>query len=281
MGKSFALSVAQRTEGLCKGKVFLKNAVKVLCSASLDQGRRVYTTPASARTFLMWKSLPVGITAALIACAGLAADLSVTENRWLKGVWPVVTFARAIQLPLDIVVQPQPTPGAAPLAMAFVGGRCKLVFSMRGNPEAHATLDRIAPDLLDAALELMAAHELGHCKRYLDGAWYSLPAGFARRAGAGRSQPELRSDILQMHATRREEGFADLVGLAWTRQRHPEKYEALYKWLVGERSKDLIPGSHHDTLVWLRQAREGTALDNKSIFSGATRLWTEGLGVDE
>lgn len=30
MGKSFALSVAQRTEGLGKGKVFLKNAVKVL-----------------------------------------------------------------------------------------------------------------------------------------------------------------------------------------------------------------------------------------------------------
>jgi len=38
-------------------------------------------------------------------------------------------------LPLDIVVQPQPTPGKAPLALAFVDGRCKLVLSMRENPK--------------------------------------------------------------------------------------------------------------------------------------------------
>jgi hypothetical protein len=40
-------------------------------------------------------------------------------------------------------------PGAAPLALGFVDGRCKLVLSMRGNAEAQSTLDRIEPDLLE------------------------------------------------------------------------------------------------------------------------------------
>src|SRR4051812_5799124 len=127
----------------------------------------------------MMKIIAAVVLGILAPMASAAADLSPTETRWLKGAWPVIAFAKEAKLPLDIVVQPQPSPGAAPLALAFVDGRCKLVLSMRGNPEAEASLDRIDPDLLDAALELMAAHELGHCRRYLDGAWYSLPAGFS------------------------------------------------------------------------------------------------------
>lgn len=62
--------------------------------------------------------------------------------------------------------------------MAYVAGRCKLVLSMRGNPQAGSTLDRIVLPLPDARLELMAAHELGHCRRHLDGVFLATPAGF-------------------------------------------------------------------------------------------------------
>ncbi|HEX5683231.1 MAG TPA: hypothetical protein VFY73_04270 [Ideonella sp.] len=223
----------------------------------------------------------------LLACftvftslAATAADLTATEMRWLKGAWPVITYAEETKLPLDIVVQPQPTPGQAPLALGFVDGRCKLVLSMRGNPEAEATLDRIAPELLNVTLELMAAHELGHCRRYLDGAWMGLPAGFTAVEPEGLS-PELRNAYRNMKGTRREEGYGDLVGLAWTQQRHPEAYKRLHAWLLKERSKDLIPGSHHDTLAWVRLATDGRVLAGATPFAGADGLWKSGLTAHE
>ena len=200
--------------------------------------------------------------------------------QWLRGVWPVIAFVRNENLPLDIVVQPQASPGAAPLALAFVGGRCKLVLSMRGNAEAQATLDRIEPDLLDAVLELIAAHELGHCRRYLDGAWYGLPAGFNATVPEQLS-PDLRTAYVSMKAARREEGYGDLVGLAWAQQQHPQQYGRLHAWLVAERSRDLLPGSHHDTLAWVRLAEEGGTLAGPSIFAAADRLWAAGLDVEE
>jgi hypothetical protein len=205
-----------------------------------------------------------------------AADLTATEMRWLKGAAPVVAFAKDNKIPLDIVVQPQDTPGAAPLALGFVDGRCKLVLSMRGNPEAEATLARIEPELVDAALELMAAHELGHCHRYLDGAWLRLPAGLVAREPASLSADD-RQAYVQMRSTRREEGYADLVGLAWAQQRHAPLYERLHRWLLAERSKDLIAGAHHDTLAWLALAHDGRVLASGSIFHGAAALWPQGL----
>ena len=220
------------------------------------------------------------IAAGLCASAAGAAELTATESRWLQGAWPVIAYAREAKLPLDIVVQPQPNPGAAPLALAFIDGRCKLVLSMRGNTQAQATLDRIEPALLDAALELMAAHELGHCRRYLDGAWYRLPSGFA----ASPSDPpaaQWQQAYASMQAARREEAYGDLVGLAWTRRHHPRQYDKLHAWLVRERSDELITGSHHDTLAWLRLAGDGQALTTQpSIFAAAAALWTDGLAAD-
>jgi len=213
---------------------------------------------------------------AVAASSAMPTDLTDTEQRWLKGAWPVIAYAEQQKLPLDIVVQPQATPGKAPLALGFVDGRCKLVLSMRGNPEAEATLGRIEPRLLGAALELMAAHELGHCRRYLDGAWRGVPAGFVSAAPAGLS-PELRQAWLDMKATRREEAYGDLVGLAWTRRHHPEAYAPLHAWLVAERSRELQPGSHHDTLAWVRLAADSRALDGASLFDSATTLWRAGL----
>jgi hypothetical protein len=223
------------------------------------------------------------ILGALLVCSSCAAaELTPVETRWLGGVWPVVAFAKAERLPLDIVVQPQPTPGAAPLALGFVEGRCKLVLSMRGNPEAQATLDRMAPELVDEALELMAAHELGHCRRYLDGAWLRLPAGFTAENPTGLDAT-LRDAYLAMRAVRREEGYADLVGLAWTRQHHPGDYARLRAWLVAERSHDLVPGSQHDTLAWIRLADDDASdpPGSASIFAAATALWRAGLDAED
>jgi hypothetical protein len=228
----------------------------------------------------MWKILAAIAITLLTARPGIAAELTELETRWLQGVRPVLAFAREAQLPLDVVVQPQDAPGAAPLALAFVDGRCKLVLSMRGNPQARAALDAVAPELLDAALELMAAHELGHCRRYLDGDWHGVPSGFTPgvRADLG---PELRAAYADMAAARREEGYADLVGLAWTRQRHPAQYARLQAWLLAERSADRLPGSHHDTLAWVRLAGNGDALTGASIFVRAAALWTAGLAAGD
>src|SRR5690242_808008 len=103
---------------------------------------------------------------ALVAVAVHADEVTSTEMRWLRAGWPVIGYAKSQQLPLDISVQPQAHPGDAPLAMAYVDGRCKLVLAMRGNPDAESTLAQIEPALLGPVVEAMVAHELGHCWRY-------------------------------------------------------------------------------------------------------------------
>ena len=222
------------------------------------------------------------VATVLASSACLAAELTPTETRWLRGMWPVVVFAKQSGLALDIVVQPQPAPGVAPLALAFVEGRCKLVLSMRSNPEAQATLERIVPELLDPTLELMAAHELGHCKRYLDGDWHGLPAGFAG-GEPGKSDLALQADDALAGAARREEAYGDLVGLAWTLRQHRAQYAALHAWLLAERSSDRVPGGAHDTLAWVRLAGDGGAqLGSKpSLFEGAAVLWAAGLALED
>ena len=241
------------------------------------------STPGLVRPLAVWALAAIlawsapGLCAPAEAPQGLAGSgLSKVEMRWLRGAWPVITAARQSGMALDLVVQPQPTPGAAPLALAFVGGRCKMVLSMRGNPAAEATLAAIAPELLDVSLELMAAHELGHCRRYLDGAWHGLPAGFAAAPVAGLP-PALRAEVEEMAAERREEGYGDLVGLAWTRQQHPDIYPELQAWLLAERLRDRVAGSPHDTRAWVELAGSGSALATGSIFGAAAALWSAGL----
>jgi hypothetical protein len=222
----------------------------------------------------------IWFVAALVfgAPACQAAGLTPVEERWLQGVWPVLLYARDAGLPLDIVVQPQATPGLPPLAMAFIDQRCKFVLSLRGNPEVEASAGRIDPELFDATLQLMAAHELGHCWRHVSGAWFGLPAGHA----FGLADTADAADVSgrERQAVRREEGYADLVGLAWTREHHRPSYARLYAWLVGERSLNLVPGGHHDTLVWARLATNAERLADKTPFAAADALWAEGLDAD-
>ena len=163
------------------------------------------------------------------------------------------------------------------MSLAFVDGRCKLVLSMRGNPQAEQQANRIEPALFNAAMELMAAHELGHCRRYLDGAWTHLPAGFVAPKAPDGLAPEMRQAWLDMRSTRREEGYGDLVGLAWTRNQHPELYARLHDWLVAERAAELVPGSHHDTLHWLALAKDPAVFNGGSLFDAAGGVWATGV----
>jgi len=211
-----------------------------------------------------------------------AAGLTPLEQRWIAGMTPVLQHAKGEGMPVDIVVQPQDAPEAAPLALGFRDGRCKLVLSLRGNPEGEATMQRLPAGLEDGALELMAAHELGHCRRYLEGAWFNLPAGFTAAPAPEGLSADLQRAFLSMKSTRREEGYGDLVALSWTAQRHPAQYAALHAWLSAERGRDLLPGSHHDTLTWLKLARDPKALGSApSMFDAALPVWQSGLNAEE
>lgn len=226
----------------------------------------------------MWKSALPAL--ALLAAFPAQADAGLTalERRWLHLAWPVVAYAREQGLPLDIVVQPQPAAGEAPLAMAYVNQRCKLVLTMRGNPEAEGTLNAIPAPLLTPVVEAMAAHELGHCWRYVRGAWHTVPAGFS--ATRELEDPALQAAWQSMQQTRREEGYADLVGLAWTQRQHPQHYAAVHAWLVAFRDDGAPAGNHHDTLAWITLVHDPLRfVPSATPFEAAWPLWQAGLAA--
>ena len=224
----------------------------------------------------------ISAIAALLACghAALAADLTPTEQRWLDGATPPLSWALKQGLPIDIVVLPQAQPGAAPNAMGYEDGRCKLVFAMRGNPAAQATLEAIPAPLLQATIEAMTAHEIGHCQRHRSGTFDRLPAGLADEPDAIESrQPtaELQAMAREMRVTRREEAYADLVGLAWTHAHHADQFAPVLAWFDAARS-DETPRGFHDTRHWLQLAHGQQAFaDAASPFDQAAALWQQGL----
>ncbi|MFM8901729.1 MAG: hypothetical protein ACKOF9_17575 [Burkholderiales bacterium] len=236
----------------------------------------------------MWKSLLALVVWAWSPTLALALDLSVTEKQWLQAALPVLRYAQQQQIPLDVVVQPQPTPGATPLGMAVVQGRCKLVLSMRNNPQVEATLGQVPTDLMQPVIELIAAHELGHCRRSLAGAWMKMPAGFLAAEAHAESLAEnkalqneapfpLLTEDAEQRAERREEAYGDLVGLAWIAQHHPTAYARVYAWLMASRSATSTQGSSHDTLQWLKLAAQREAFAHGSLFEAASALWMLGL----
>jgi hypothetical protein len=217
-------------------------------------------------------------TGFLVGPPVFAADLTATERAWLDAAMPVLSFAQEQAMPLDIIVQPQPTPGETPLGMAFVEGRCKLVFSMRGNAEAQATLDRIGRGLVGPVVEAIAAHELAHCWRHLQNHWGTLPPAVQVSSRLDQVPADVADILRDMWRTRREEGYADLVGLAWTQQHHPERYAEVYAWNVTLRAEQALDTGPHDTRVWVRLAadpRQFTAA--RSIFEQVQPLWLAGL----
>ena len=231
----------------------------------------------------MIRHRPLLVALALAALSVLAAPaaradgaLTPLERRWIAAGLPVLQHARASGLPLDIVVQPDDEPDASPIAMAIKDERCKLVVSMRGNPRTDKLAGSIPPALFGAVVEAVFAHEIGHCWRWSRGVWNTVPAGFVDHLDEPSSgvDPELAR---AMHETRREEGYADLVGLAWTWHAHPADYARVLGWFERVRL-DEFEGEHHDTGIWLRLVHDPLVFDVRGdLFSQAEALWKRGL----
>jgi hypothetical protein len=218
----------------------------------------------------MFKSLGVAMLMLAAPSAWADARLTDTETRWIAAGMSVVRYARGANLPVDIVVQPGDEPGASPVAMGIKDGRCKLVLSMRGNAGATALVGSVPPAAFDAVVSAVFAHEIGHCWRYVQGEWNALPSDFTRPSNDAAADAE---PMPALGESRREEGYADLVALAWTRRAHPQQYGEVRGWLERFRA-DALPGEHHDTGAWLRRAREPAAFDaSVPLFEQAKRLW--------
>lgn len=212
--------------------------------------------------------------ALLCASPVVAAELTAQEIRWLEAGSAVLAYAKqTLQLPLDIIVQPQARATDVPLALGYQDGRCKLVLSLRGNPHGDDVLKGVPAEQQGWMIEAMMSHEIGHCWRYAQGAWHSLPTGF--EASADRSE-------LALQESRREEAYADLVALAWIAQRQPQRYGAVLAWMQQVRQGAAgVPGSH-TTLLWLQQAPLA------QVFSGTLpwpqrvdAVWRQGLQLEQ
>ncbi len=223
-----------------------------------------------------------GIGAAFSPPAAQAADLTELEQKWLTAAWPVIVYAKALQLPLDVIVHPEMKANDVPLAMGYDKGRCKLVLSLRDNPQAEATLAGVDASRHRLLIETMAAHEVGHCWRYAQGKWHTLPAGFDKARDKPVTANTAQAKSPAIREERHEEAFADLFGLAWVLHFHPEQYPQVYAWLQAQRNDPSLPGSSHDTLAWVKLAQDrGHFEPASSLFEQAAGLWRQGLRDEE
>ena len=229
----------------------------------------------------MFKHLLIASLSLLAATAHADNRLTPLETRWLQAAGPVLAHAQRIALPIDIIVQPQAGPNDVPLAMGFDGGRCKLVLSMRGNPQAETILEAVPEAERGVLIEAMTAHEVGHCWRYAQGVWHALPAGFVEVGEEHADDPALLAESKAMRETRREEGYADLVALAWTQRHHPADYARVYAWLDGVRREQPVAGNAHDTRTWVKLGREAAVFDQQGSPFDVRVLWSKGLLLSE
>jgi len=226
----------------------------------------------------MFKALAAATFLCAASQAATPADLTSLETRWLSAAFPVLDYARRLALPIDIIVQPRARPNDVPMAMGFDGGRCKLVLSLRGNAGAEAQLAGVQEKAQGELIEAMTAHEIGHCWRYAQGAWHALPAGFVEVSKEIARDPALLAASREMRETRREEGYADLVALAWTRRHHPADYARVHAWLTQLRADQPVARNGHDTRTWVALARDGGRFgDAAHPFEDALPLWRDGL----
>lgn len=226
----------------------------------------------------MWKRCSVALLTLFSASAWSQAGLTERESRWLAAVTPVVKFAREQLLPVDVMVQPQNAPGEAPLAMVFLNGRCKLVMSLRGNPSADAAISSIPPASFEAVAEAIGAHEVAHCWRHAQGVRRALPAGFIDNRSIALGERPFAQRAHSIDESRQEEGFADLVALAWTKARHPEHYASVHEWFVKTREYQPMPGGHHDTRAWVDLARDPRVFTpHGTPFEQVVGAWQQGM----
>jgi ADP-ribose pyrophosphatase YjhB (NUDIX family) len=226
----------------------------------------------------MLKKILIASLCLLVTDTSASARLTALETRWLQAAEPVLRYSQQLKLPIDITVQPKPRPGDVPMAMGFDGGRCKLVLSLRENPDAEKVLENTPETERPMLIEAMAAHEIGHCWRYVQKAWHALPAGFVEAADDAQGDETLRAELKAMRETRREEGFADLVALAWTQRNHPQHYARVHAWFAAVRANQTVSGGAHDTRAWIGLASAATVFNPATgPFDDAAKLWQTGL----
>ena len=230
----------------------------------------------------MLKQILIASLSLVPAAAHADAGLTELETRWLRAAGPVLAYSQELKLPIDIIVQPQAKAGDVPLAMGFAAGRCKLVLSMRGNPDAETILNKVPEAERGLLIEAMTAHEVGHCWRYAQGVWHALPAGFVELGDEQAGNAELLAESKAMRENRREEAYADLVALAWTQRYHPAAYAGVYAWLASVRADQPVARSGHDTRAWVKLAGDAGVFDSAAIpFEAVNAVWRQGLLSDE
>jgi hypothetical protein len=127
-------------------------------------------------------------------------------------------------------------------------------------------------------IEAMAAHEVGHCWRYAQGSWHALPTGFTEVDQPATSDANQAQQLDELRDTRREEGYADMVALAWIKRFHPDNYDQVYVWLATVRSEHTVAGGGHDTRAWVRLAKDSSVFGhNATPFDDAGAAWRQGL----
>ena len=214
--------------------------------------------------------------------ADAGGTLTERETSWLAAGLPVLRYAARERLSIDVVVQPGDEPDLSPVAMGIRNGRCTLVVSMRGNAEIESLSRSVPPTLFVPVAQAIIAHEVAHCWRFMGAGPHAVPAAVPANAAAGESPTALESAEREMRLTRREEGYADLVGLAWTLHAHAGEYEQVAAWLSAYRRDPAIRGDHHDTGLWVDLARDKAAFapaDN--LFLQANAVWERGLKLEE
>jgi hypothetical protein len=220
------------------------------------------------------------LTSLVLATTCLASDpngLTDIESKWLGAADPVLSFAVAQGLPIDVVVRPNADTNQVPFSMGVQGGRCKLILSMRDRTDAEATLANVPAVQHALMIEAMTAHEVAHCWRYHSGMWNSLPAGFIETHDVTDNE-SIALKKQEMRSIQREEGFADLVALAWIRHQHPSEYKIVHAWLAQVRDDQPVAGGYHDTRVWLALADDAKVFEpTETLFDGVQEVWIKGL----
>jgi hypothetical protein len=213
----------------------------------------------------------------ILASVNCVADstLHPVEVKWLAAAEPVLTFAGAAGFPIDVVVQPRSTAADVPVAMGVRDRRCKLILSLRDKPDAEASLQDMPVEQHAILIEAMVAHEMAHCWRFTQGTWHTSPAGFVEPTES--AAVTLMAKRREMRVTQREEGYADLVALAWILQKYPDRYAMVHSWFERMRHDQPVVGSYHDTRVWLQLAKDPAAFPHgNSPFDRVETMWVMG-----
>jgi hypothetical protein len=179
----------------------------------------------------------------------------------------VLAYAKQeLKLPLDITVNPG-APNDVPLALGE-NGRCKLVLSMRGNPNAEDILNNVPAAQRPLMIEAMVAHEIGHCWRYVQGEWHVVPSGFEE----SQQQPAALRDAARGRLCRPGGAGVDAAAPSGS-VRHRGALDA------ARCARRRLPrfAQHAGGCNWRRPARPSTPA---AVFEQADRLWRQGLLLD-